>query len=164
MLLSTAQMFPQRTGAAIDWSPWKYYIGDWVGEGGGKPGQGSGGFSFYTDLQNSVLVRKNHSDFPATQKNPAYTHDDLMLIYPEKGEWCADYFDNEKHVIHYGVSSSSDSTKLIFCTRSKSGSPDFRLTYTRLTEDKVNILFEYATPAEQVKFIPYIEAFAIRKR
>ncbi len=90
------------------WNEWRFLLGKWVAEGGGQPGQASGGgFSFDFDLQERVLVRRNYSEYPATASKPPSRHDDLMVIYqePEKGTR-AEYFDNEGHVIHYSVSFS----------------------------------------------------------
>ena len=147
----------------VDWSAWKYYVGEWTGSGSGKPGQGEGGFTFSLDLQESVLIRKNFSEFPATQKAPAYRHDDLMVIYPEGSAWAAEYYDNEKHVIHYAAVFNEDSTKVIFTSKPQKNIPGFRLTYTKLEQNRVKILFEFAPPAELPKFTPYIEAEATRK-
>ncbi len=56
------------------WDPFRFLIGDWVGEG--KEGQGSGYFSLTPDLQGKVLVRKNHAELPAANGRPAAAHDD----------------------------------------------------------------------------------------
>lgn len=60
-------------------------MGSWTGTGNGDPGKGAGGFSLKPDLQGSVLVRKSHSEYPATQGRPATVHDDLMIVYAEQG-------------------------------------------------------------------------------
>lgn len=94
------------------WDSWKIVIGDWAGTGTGDPGQGSGGFSFKPDLQGSVLVRKSHSEYPASQGRPAIVHDDLMVVYAEQGRTRAIYFDNEGHVVNYTPSFSPDGRML----------------------------------------------------
>src|SRR2546427_8122766 len=38
-----------------------FLVGDWQGEGGREPGQGTGDFSFQPDLQRRVLVRQERS-------------------------------------------------------------------------------------------------------
>src|SRR5260370_40721078 len=58
------------------WDPFRFLIGDWVGEG--KEGQGSGYFSLTPDLQGKVLVRKNHAELPAANGRPAAVHANLM--------------------------------------------------------------------------------------
>ncbi len=80
-----------------------------VGEGGADPGQGVGGFTFSLDLQNTVVVRKNYADYPATKDRPAFSHNDLMVIYGEGEKMRAIYFDNEQHVINYTVTIPEDS-------------------------------------------------------
>ena len=68
------------------WDKWSWLIGEWQGEGSGKPGQGSGTFNFKTDLDGKILVRRSHSEYPATDARPATIHEDLMVVYtrPER--------------------------------------------------------------------------------
>lgn len=82
LLLSSALAFSQTDKP--NWDAWKMVIGDWTGTGSGNPGDGSGGFSFKPDLQDGVLVRKSHSEYPASQGRPATVHDDLMIVYAEQ--------------------------------------------------------------------------------
>src|SRR5215813_7620141 len=64
----------------------KFLVGDWQGEGGGKPGQASGGgFSFTFELQGKVLVRRSFSEYAATPERPGFRHDDLMVVYQDQG-------------------------------------------------------------------------------
>ena len=58
--------------SAKAWASFEYLIGDWVGEGEGQPGQGTGGFTFLPDLQNHILVRKSYAAYPATKDRPAF--------------------------------------------------------------------------------------------
>ncbi len=143
-----------------DWSKFNYLIGEWRGEGSGNPGMGEGSFSFNFDLGKNILVRKNHTIFPATENRPASVHDDLLIIYKNmKGE--ADkaiYFDNEKHTINYSVAASDD--KLIFTSEKIAGVPVFRLTYSPLGTDKVNIKFEMSQDGQ--KFMTYLEGNALK--
>jgi hypothetical protein len=48
------------------WGAWQFPIGEWAGGRSGPPGQAVGGFSSNVDLHGRILVRKNHSDYPAT--------------------------------------------------------------------------------------------------
>jgi hypothetical protein len=63
-----------------------FLIGEWVGEGGGMPGQGGGGFSFLPDQDGRILIRKNYANYPATKDKPAYSHTDLTIICEDSGE------------------------------------------------------------------------------
>src|ERR1039457_4806143 len=88
-----------------DWGALQFLIGSWTGEGGGGPGQGTGSFSFQPDVQGKVLVRRNHSEYPAAKDRPAVVHDDLMIVYRESDESAegalrAIFFDNERSEEH----------------------------------------------------------------
>jgi hypothetical protein len=137
------------------WVKWNFLVGTWVGEGSGQPGQGSGSFLFAFDLDQKILIRKSHTEFPASGGRPATIHDDLMIVYPESGgdPSKAIYFDNEGHVIHYSIVYSGES---VILTSEKMGNmPVFRLTYNALDSVTVNTKFEMSQ--DGVKFATYIE-------
>jgi len=58
------------------WDKWEWLIGEWQGEGSGQPGQGEGTFSFSFSLDDKVLIRKSHSEYPAEENKPERIHDD----------------------------------------------------------------------------------------
>jgi hypothetical protein len=152
-------MFAQPSPKLDDrWAPLAFLIGEWTGEGGGGPGQGSGGFSFLPDQDGKILIRKNRADYPATNDRPAFSHTDLMIVYNEQGETKlrAIYFDTEDHVIHYTVEPSTDRKSVQFV------SENFRLTYRKTGPDAVGIKFEIAPPGKPGAFATYIEASAHR--
>lgn len=93
ILFITSAAWPsaQQKVKAPDWSPWQFLLDEWIGEGGGEPGRGAGGSTFTMELQNTILVRKNLAEYPATADRPAMRHDDLMIIYQEKGSTLAAY-------------------------------------------------------------------------
>ncbi|SYZ72118.1 conserved exported hypothetical protein [Candidatus Zixiibacteriota bacterium] len=142
----------------------KFLEGEWIGEGGGQPGQGTGGFSFESDLQGKVLIRKNYAEYPATKEKPAYRHDDLMVISQQPGDTMrAVYWDNEGHVINYTVHPQPDSGSAVFVSEPSQNSPQFRLTYKMEENDRLAIIFEIAPPGQPEAFSRYIEAAAHRK-
>jgi len=147
------------------WAPFEYLTGDWVGEGGGQPGQGSGEFTFLPDLQGHILVRKNRAAYPATKDRPAFTHDDLMVVYrdSESTPPRAIYFDSEGHVIHYSVTATSDHKTIEFVSEVSPSSPRYRLTYLMTSGDALTLKFEIAPPGKPDSFSTYIEAKAKRK-
>lgn len=151
--------------SAKAWASFEYLLGDWVGEGGGQPGQGTGGFTFLPDLQNHILVRKNHAAYPATKDRPAFTHDDLMVVYRDSDHAPprAVYFDSEGHVIHYSVTASADHKTIEFVSEALPSSPRYRLTYFVTGGDALTLKFEIAPPGKPDSFSTYIEAKAKRK-
>jgi len=151
--------------SAKAWASFEYLLGDWVGEGGGQPGQGTGGFTFLADLQNHILVRKNHAAYPATKDRPASTHDDLMVVYRDSDNTPprAVYFDSEGHVIHYSVTASADHKTIEFVSEALPSSPRYRLTYFVTGGGALTLKFEIAPPGKPDSFSTYIEAKAKRK-
>lgn len=158
LLLASSLLSSGQT--ADRWENWRFLIGTWVGEGNGQPGQGSGSFTFAFELDKNILVRKNHTEFPASNGRPAFAHDDLMIMYnggngiPLK----AIYFDNENHVIHYTVAFSE---KSIILTSEKMGDgPVFRLTYIPLDNHSINVKFEISN--DGLNFSTYLEGKSTR--
>jgi hypothetical protein len=144
-----------------DWGPAQFLVGNWAGEGGGQPGQGSGAFSFSPDLQGKVLVRKSFAEYPPANGRPASRHDDLTIVYRDETTHAlrATYFDNEEHVIQYTVKPAEGG--VVFVSQGAPSSPRFRLTYTSTGKDTLNIKFEIAAPGKE--FAPYLEAAAHRE-
>jgi hypothetical protein len=153
LIISFSRMSGQDVSAS--WDQFKWLLGDWSGEGSGRPGQGTGRFTFTLDLDCNVMIRKAFSEYPATDNKPAIIHEDIMIIYrdmsgkPDK----AIYFDNENHVINYSVTSSDNS--VVFLSDKKGTQPYFRLSYTKLGEDQVDTKFEVSQ--DGVNFMVYIE-------
>jgi len=148
--------------ATDPWAGWRFLAGDWVGEG--AKDQGTGAFSFRFELDDRVLVRRNHADLPAANGRPAAKHDDLMVVHPADaaGKKEAVYFDNEGHVLHYAAELSGDGKVLTFVTAPAAAAPRFRLTYTRVADDALDIRFEIAPPGSPEKFAPYLSGHARR--
>jgi hypothetical protein len=161
LLLAASLVFAQPPPKAGDrWAPLAFLIGEWTGEGGGGPGQGTGGFSFLPDQDGKILVRKNRADYPASKDRPAFSHTDLMIVYVEPGEakLRAIYFDMEDHVIHYTVEPSIDGYSVQFV------SDNFRLTYRKMGPDILALKFEIAPPGKPGAFTTYIDATARRNQ
>src|SRR5260370_1217123 len=104
----------------------QFVVGEWTGEGSGKPGQGSGSFSLAPDLEGKILIRHNRADYPAANGRPAISHRDLMVVYVEANEPRADYYDTEGHVIHYRLEAGSDSKKLALVSDAAANAPRYR--------------------------------------
>jgi len=139
----------------ITWDKWDWLIGEWKGEGIGQPGQGGGTFSFAFDLDKNIIVRKSHSEYPASAKKPVVVHDDLMIVYPDFQGIPAKaiYFDNEGHTINYSITYLEKS--IVFLSEKINNVPFFRLTYTILDNGAVNTKFEMSQDGQN--FMTYIE-------
>jgi hypothetical protein len=141
----------------------RFLLGDWQAEGGGKPGEASGGFSFTFSLQDRVIVRTNHADYPATADKPASRHDDLMVLYgTEPGGLRADYYDSEGHVIRY-TGNADAAGEVSLASEISSGSPRFRLSYKLRADGALDGRFEIAPPGQPEAFGPYL-AWTARRR
>jgi hypothetical protein len=162
-LSAPAQTADSSTGDA--WTAMQALVGEWMGEGGGQPGQVSaGGFSFAPDLQGAVLVRKNFAEYPASKDRPAFRHDDLTIVSrgTAGNPTRATYFDNEGHVIEYSVSATADGARIEWVSAPQAGQPRFRFTYIFTSPDTLKLRFEIAPPGQPEKFSLYIEASAHR--
>jgi len=147
------------------WKPYRFLVGEWTGEGGGEPGNGSGRFSFAWDLQEKVLVRRNRAEYPAAQGRPAFSHEDLMVIYraDRGGPTKAIYFDSEGHVINYAVTFSNDGRTLTFLNDALPAAARFRSSYTKGADESMGIKFEIAPPGKPGGFKTYLEGDARRQ-
>jgi hypothetical protein len=160
--MRTAALFLLAAGlwaAPGDWETLQWLTGTWTGEGSGAPGEAAGYSTFESDLQGRVLVRHNHASYPATKDRPAFTHDDLMIVYrPGPGQPIrAIYFDNEDHVIQYGVEVAPEGNRIVFVSDAGSAGPRFRFTYTRLDADRLGLRFEIAPPGKPDEFAKYLD-------
>ena len=131
---------------AIDWSRYKWLMGDWKAQS--KPGQPSGSFSFSLDLNNNILVRK-------TRMDPPLSHEDMMIIYSEHNgtPLKAIYFDNEQHTINYAIY-HFDKT-IIMTSEKVPNMPRYRLTYVLLDPETIKTKFEVSKDGET--FTTYME-------
>jgi hypothetical protein len=147
------------------WDSWKFLLGEWEEQAGGKPGQGTGIFSFAFDLQGKVLIRKNHSDYPATKERAGYSRDDLMVVYvdPETKHKRAFWADSDGHVVNYDVSVSPDGKSIVFVGDVLPAAPRYRFAYSQIQPNKIAISFEVAPPGHPGRFEKYIDATAVKK-
>lgn len=153
-----------RGNGAENWKGWEFLIGNWIAEGGGKPGAASSGsFSFTPELDGKILVRRNDSEYPASGGRPAIKHEDLMVVYKDNvnHRTSATYFDNEGHVIHYAVTVAPDGKGITFVSDPSVPGPRFRLVYTAQPDGTVHGSFDIGAPGKD--FTPYTTWSAHRK-
>ena len=163
-LFLSFSLIAQEKPKTINWDHWKFLLGTWIGEGGGKvAGQGVGESKFFFDLDDNILVRESYADLPASNDRPAYKHKDKMIIYQQASATKAIYFENEGHVINYDIRFSDDFNKVTFVSDLIPGAPRFRLSYSRQKDDRIKLDFEIASPNRPESFSPYISAILKRK-
>ena len=149
-------MLAAQAPPAVDaFAPLRFLVGEWVGEGGGLPGQTSGAASFRFELDGKALVRRGHADMAATKDRPASRHEDLMSIFSEGGVLKAHYLDNEGLVIRYRVAEVPGGVAF---TSEPAPGPGFRLSYLKKGEGLVTVRFEIAPPSKPEAFWVYLEA------
>lgn len=129
-------------------------LGQWTADGSGA----QGGFSFTREAGGQVLVRRNFAHYPAQNGRPSQHHEDLMVIWREGPTTHGAYWDNEGHVIHYGVTTAA-SGDMVLLSDDPSG-PLFRLSYHR-TAHGLNDKFEIAP--DRAHFSDYLNCTAHRK-
>ena len=94
--------------------------------------QGKGVFSFEHQLDQNVIVRKSHSEYPSRDSKKMTIHDDLLVVYLDENKNLskAIYFDNEGHVINYSITFTEKT--ITFLSETKPNQPTFRLIYSLL--------------------------------
>lgn len=164
-LLLPAFAAAQQTKALDVWAPYNFLVGAWTAESHGEPGEGKGAFSFGLELQGKILERRSHVDFPATPQRPAFTHEDLLVVYRDSGATPnrAIYFDSEGFVIHYKVIFSADGKVLTFLSDAGPQGARQRLTYVQNGDGTLNVKFELAPPGKPEAFVTHVEGIARRE-
>ncbi len=129
------------------WDGWDFVLGTWEGEGGGEPGQGTGGFTFAPELDGRILVRRSFTEFPPHEGRPAFRHDDLIIVdRDDAGTIRATYWDNEGHRIDYEVTDSETPRAITFQTREKPGAERIRFIYWDRGPGRLEFTFDLAAP------------------
>jgi hypothetical protein len=144
---------------ADPFAPVRFLVGEWKGEGDGRPGQSTGVATFRFELEGKALVRRSQADYPAANGRPASHHEDLLTFFTEGGQLKALYLDNEDHVIRYLASAVAGGVAL---TSEPAPGPRFRLTYLRKSEALVTVRFDIAPPGKPEAFSTYLEAVTLR--
>ncbi|PWB74491.1 hypothetical protein C3F09_03935 [candidate division GN15 bacterium] len=162
-VLSSAQPPAPKPEPIDRWADFRFLLGTWVADSSADPRQGTGEFSFALDLNNNILVRKNHTVIAAAADKPALTHDDLMVVFHEQQQTKANYWDNEGHAINYTASLNPGKDTLSFVSDAVTGMPRFRLQYIKLADGGLKITFDFAPPGQPEAFAPYLQGAAHRK-
>ncbi len=146
------------------WASYRFLVGTWVGEGKGQPGDTTGTATFAFELDGRILVRTSATAVPARGNSPAYTHEDRLVVFHDApGQPArAIYWDNEDHTIEYDASASADGKTVTFVSKPVPSATRFRLVYTRLGPDTVDVKFEMAPPGDPGGFKVYLQGVTKR--
>jgi hypothetical protein len=148
--------------------PWKALVfleGTWDAhtQGGSAQAQGSGTYTFVTELKHHVLVRRSGDSAGCSgPKGFDCEHSDVLYVYQEAQDQPlkAIYFDSEGHVIHYAVS-APDSTTAVFVSEASPSGPQFQLVY-QLKDAVMSGKFQMRMPG-QTAWKSYLEWSGAKK-
>jgi len=166
ILLSSTLAFGQNNKRDSIWSPIKYFVGTWKGEGGGEPGIGKYERSYQLVLNNNFVEIKNRSIYPPTDKNSkGEVHEDIGYFIYDKGK--KTFLLRQLHIESFAndyvlESISADKKTLVFVTEAIINIPKgwkAKETYRILTDKEFEETFELAEPGKdfsvysKVKFV-----------
>jgi len=143
---------------ADPWAGVRFLLGSWEAKttGGVAQAQAAAAYTFRLELRDHVLARHSRSGACTGPEDFDCQHNDLLYIYPAgNGQTLeAIYFDNEGHVIHYGVSTPKAGT-VVFLSDAAQPGPQYRLSYTFL-DGVMSGQFELKMPG-QADFTSYLQ-------
>jgi len=144
------------------WSSWRFLVGEWISSP--DPSGSTGGVTFSMDLNEKILLCRNHAEYPASEKSPAINYQNLGVIYHEGDKPVqASFFDNEGHVIRYVAQFNKAEDTLALTSDAVASAPRFRLSYIKLGGDSLKVNFDIAPPGQPDTFMPY-RTGVIRKK
>ena len=155
----TSAPIAAKSPAKVDpWAGLRFLVGSWEAKttGGVAQAQVSAGYAFRLELRDHVLARHSRSGACSAPDDFNCQHSDLLYIYPtgNGAAFEAIYFDNEGHVIHYGVTTPKPGTVVFLSDPAQSGT-QYRLSYTFL-DGLMSGQFELKMPS-QAEFTSYLE-------
>ncbi len=140
------------------WTGLRFLVGTWEAKttGGFAQAQAHAGYAFRLELRGHILARHSRSGACIAPDDIDCQHNDLLYIYPAASGsgFEAIYFDNEGHVIRYGVSTPQPGTAVFLSDPAQPG-PQYRLSYG-LLDGVMSGRFELRLPG-QAAFTSYLE-------
>jgi hypothetical protein len=137
------------------WAIFRYFLGDWVGSGTGKPGESSAERTYALTLADQFIKIKHRSIYEPQAANPSgEIHEELGLISFDKvrSQYVFREFHVEGYVNQYVLDQViEDGSVLTFVTEAiENMSPDWRARTTLeiLSEDSFREVFDLAGPGK----------------
>ncbi len=135
------------------WQPFKAFVGNWEGKGGGHPGTGDYTRTYRFVLNNRYIEVKNTSGYPPTADSPKGNHhEDWGYISYDRGRhvFVLRQFHIEGFVNQYKLDSiSADGKRIVFLSEALENTPKgwrAKETYDILNGDEIRETFELAEP------------------
>ena len=167
-LLAATVTYGQTNKRDSIWSPIKYFVGTWKGEGGGEPGMGRYERTYQFILNSNFIEIKNKSTYPPTDKNPkGEVHEDIGFFIYDRGRktFLLRQLHIESFVNDYVLENiSTDKKTLVFVTESIINIPKGwkgRETYRILGDKTFEETFELAEPGKE--FMVYSKVNFVRQ-
>jgi hypothetical protein len=161
-LFAAPPLSPQgsQTPAADVWAPFRFFVGNWQGQGEGTPGMGKGVQTFEFILRGTFLHVRNKAVFDPQDKNPqGEIHEDWGVFSYDKARktFILRQFHVEGFVNQYVLENAPPDGKMfVFVTEAIENIPagvKARLTYKVLDVDTFEQTFDLARPGQE--FICY---------
>jgi hypothetical protein len=146
----------QESSAPADpWSPFRFFVGTWEGQGEGSPGTGKGVQTFEFILRGTFLHVRNKAVFDPQDKNPkGEVHEDWGVFSFDKSRktFVLRQFHVEGFVNQYVLENEpADGKTFIFVSEAIENIPagfKARLTYKVLDADTFEQTFDLAPPGQ----------------
>ncbi len=155
VILITAGAVKAQTKPDV-WEPFRSFVGDWKGSGGGEPGTGEYTRSYRFVLNGKFLEVRNKSVYPKQPKNPnGETHEDVGYISYDRSRkvFVLRQFHTEGFVNQYRLESiSADGKTIVFVSESIENLPaGFRAreSYKVAGANEFTETFEIAEPNKE---------------
>lgn len=151
------------------WEPLRFFVGEWEGNGEGKPGVSKTSREYRLVLSDKFVEIRNRSQYEPQPKNPkGENHEDWGMISYDRGrkQFVLRQFHVERFVVQYVMTSMSDDGKTFtFTSEQIENIPAgwrARETYKLISADEFIEIFELAEPGKD--FEKYTENRYRRKK
>jgi len=155
-LLFILVCFPVIASAQDSFAALQFLVGTWEAEP--TPNVTVARTDFTLDLQGKALVRHNHAEYPAANGRPAYTHDDLLVVYREVKPVATKglYLDSDGYYARYTVTSSAPG-QATFISDVIVGFPRYRTSYALLPDGRLSTTIEVSPAGKANAFAPFLQ-------
>jgi len=138
------------------WQPFKFFVGNWQGQGGGEPGIGEYERAYQFVLGKKFIEVRNKSTYPPSDNYPkGEVHENIDFFSYDKGRqsFVLRQFHIEGFVNQYKLESiSADGKRIVFVSEAIENIPAgwrAKETYQILNDNQFQETFELAEPNKE---------------